>query len=156
MDSHEVMREAFKEKGVKAVAAAMNLSTSLLYKWCEPKDSPDAAGADNPLDRLAKIFEVTGDRAPVAWLCRQADGFFVRNPSPNVRSKIDLLRVTQGILKEFTELLDAVSKSFEDDGNIDANEAKRIRSEWEDLKTAMESFVVACEQGTYGKAAEAQ
>ena len=59
---------------------------------------------------------------------------------------------TQKILQEFSDLLDAVSSSVENDGDIDAKEAKRIRREWEDLKRITESFVVACERGVYAEA----
>jgi hypothetical protein len=42
-----------------------------------------------------------------------------------------------------------VSKSIADDGKIDTEEAEKIRKEWEELKEATESFVVACEKGIY-------
>ena len=36
-----------------------------------------------------------------------------------------------------------------DDGQVVTQEAEKIRREWEQLKTTAESFVVACEAGTY-------
>ena len=69
MESFEILKQAVNNLGVKSIAADMNLSTSLIYKWCQPKDTPDAAGADNPLDRIAKIYDLTGDDTPVRWLC---------------------------------------------------------------------------------------
>jgi hypothetical protein len=137
------------ELGVKAVAAEMSLSASLLYKWCQPKDHPDAAGADNPLDRLQKVIELTGNTSPVKWLCQQSNGFFTTNPIPDVSSDLPMINVTRRILKEFSELLDVVSESIENDGEITADEAGRIRKEWEELKVLTESFVVACEAGVY-------
>ncbi len=149
MESHEVLKQTMSEVGVKSIAADMNLSTSLLYKWCQPKDSPDAPGADNPLDRLLRICELTGETQPLRWLCERSSGYFTRNPVIHSEESIPLINATRGILKEFTELLDAVSESIENDGEISPDEAERIRSEWEDLKSLTEGFVNSCELGTY-------
>ena len=151
MESHEVLKQTMSSIGVKAVAADMNLSASLLYKWCQPKDHPNAAGADNPLDRLQKIIELTNDHGPVHWICQQNNGYFTLNPSTETNSEIPLINITRRILKEFSELLDAVSEGIENGGEIYDDEAKRIRKEWEELKTLTESFVVACEQGLYSR-----
>ncbi len=156
MESHEVLKKAIVTVGTKAVASDMSLSTSLLYKWCEPQDSPDAGGADNPLDRVEKIYELTGDSAPIAWLCERANGFFVENAAPDKKNALPLLLGTQKILQHFSELLEAVSKSIQNDGKIDAAEADRIRGEWEELKSISEGFVVACEQGVYREVSEGQ
>ena len=149
--SHEVLKDAFREKGVKALASEMKLSTSLLYKWCESQDTPDSGGADNPLDRLARIYDLTEDEAPISWLCQHADGFFARNHPVEQDDPEHLLRVTQSILKEFSEMLDAVSRSYDDDQRICTEEAQTIREEWEQLKAVAEGFVVACESGDYHK-----
>ena len=150
MESHEVLKKAVTGIGAKAVAAEMSLSASLIYKWCEPHDTPDAGGADNPLDRIEKVYKLTGDVGPIAWLCQRADGFFAPNPSPGTkRGKLPLVAVTRGILREFSELLGVVSDSLESDGEVDSQEAERIRREWEDLKSIGESFVHACEKGEY-------
>ena len=150
MKSHEVLRESIKPMGAKAVAADMNLSTSLIYKWCQPSDGDDAAGADNPLDRLQKLIEITGSHTPVEWLCEQADGYFVENPPTDANPpRMPVISATRKLLNEFSEMLSAVSDSFEGDDAIDPDEAKTIRREWEDLKRAAENFVAACESGVY-------
>ncbi len=149
MESHEVLKEAINTAGVKAVAADMNLSSSLLYKWCESKESEGAGGADNPLDRLMKIYESTGDTGPISWLCKQVDGFFVKNPIPDTDSDTPVLQITHAIVREFSEMLAAVSESYEDDCRIDTDEAARIRKEWEELKSVCETFIVGCERGLY-------
>ena len=154
MESYEVLKKAVHDVGAKAVAADMSLSSSLVYKWCEPKKKPEGAGADNPLDRLEKLCRITGDTGPIKWLCRSADGFFVPNPNPDMaREPASLLHVTQKILKEFSEMLSTVSDSVTNDGCVDPAESRRIRKEWEDLKGVAESFVTACEQGIYGNSA---
>lgn len=149
MESHEVLRNAIQRKGVKAIAADMNLSSSLLYKWCKAKESPDDWGVDNPLDRILKVVELTEDTGPIHWLCQEANGFFVENPIKQGAQDTPFLQATQRVLAEFSELLQAVSESYGDDNAIDANEAEKIRKEWEELKTLAEQFVVACERGGY-------
>ncbi len=153
MESFEILKQTVDNLGVKSIASDMNLSTSLIYKWCQPNDSPEAGGADNPLDRLEKILALTGDDGPIRWLCEKAGGFFVKNPSVNDTGNDNdfPLKAAQEILSEFSELLEVVSKSIEDDQKIDSHEAKNIRQVWETLKSVTESFVVDCESGKYGR-----
>ena len=152
MHSYEILREAAERVGVKALAAELRLSPALVYKWCQEcnRDDPDSSGARNPLDRLAEIVGLTHDTGVVRWLCHEADGFFVRNPRVS-REEMDnaLLQTTQLLIREFSDLLTTVSESIENDGEIDASEADRIRRVWEELKGTTECFVVACEQGLY-------
>ena len=149
MESHEALKKAINTKGVKAVAAEMNLSASLVYKWCKEHDSPDDWGANNPLDRILKIVEVTEDTGPIHWLCQSVNGFFVENPLRQGSQDTPFLQATQKMLGEFSEMLQAVSESYGNDGSIDTGEAEHIRREWEELKTLAERFVVSCEQGGY-------
>ncbi len=152
MQSHEVLKRAADRVGVKSLAGTLRLSPALIYKWCQetnPAD-PDASGARNPLDRLADIVEATSDHGVLSWLCHEAGGFFVRNPaSPPENIGAQLLLDTQRVVNQFSHLLAAVSKSIEDDGEIDPAEADRIRSAWEQLKGTVETFTVSCERGTF-------
>ncbi len=152
MRSYEVLRRAADVVGVKALAARLRVSPALVYKWCQEWDpsDPDASGARNPLDRLAEIVEATGDQDVVNWLCHSAGGFFVPNPpgSPDDVGT-ELLLSTQRLVKEFSQLLLAVTKSIEDDGQIEPAEAEGIREAWELLKRTVETFTVACEQGLF-------
>lgn len=152
MRSDQVLRRAADKIGVKALAAELRLSAALIYKWCQewdPKD-PDASGARNPLDRLSDIVGATGDMSVVNWLCHEAGGFFVTNPvthPPDVSA--ELLSNTQRLVKEFSQLLLTVTKSIEDDGEIEPAEADRIRDAWELFKGTVEVFTVACERGIF-------
>ncbi len=149
MESHEIMRRAIGNVGVKAVAADMALSSSLVYKWCQPKGD-DNSGADNPLDRIAELCQITGDVSPIVWLCEQVNGFFVENVTPDAAAAdVRALSMTQRILKEFSEMLDMVSRSIAHENGIDPDEARAIRVEWEDLKRVSEQFVLGCEMGSY-------
>lgn len=153
MRSYEVLKRAADNIGVKALAAELRLSPALVYKWCQEwdPDDPDVSGARNPLDRAADIVRLTGDREVVNWLCHEAGGFLVLNqpsePPENVST--ELLGNTQRLVKEFSQLLLTVTKSIEDDGEIEPAEADRIRDAWELFKGTVETFTVACERGLF-------
>jgi len=154
MKSYEVIRDAVDEPGVKAVAAALRVSSALVYKWCEPpaaSDDPEQSGAKNPLDRVRDLYALTKDIKLVRWLCNEAGGFFVVNPGPIDDIDLDqtIFETTRDLVKEYSELLDTVTTSVANDNRIDAGEADLIRGKWEDLKACVEQFVVACEKGHY-------
>jgi hypothetical protein len=154
MKSYEVIRQAVDEPGVKAVAAALKVSPALVYKWCEqPADNedPDQSGAKNPLDRVREMYLLTKDIRLIRWLCNEADGFFVSNPVPELRRTLDetIFGETRSMVRDFSELLDAVTEAVDDDPGIDLDEADEIRQRWEDLKACVERFVIACEKGHY-------
>ncbi|MHC4884299.1 MAG: phage regulatory CII family protein [Planctomycetota bacterium] len=153
MDSYEVLKEAVDRVGAKKVAAQLQVSTSLVYKWCEAPSEEigdEKSGARNPLDRIDRLIEATGDTGALQWLCDRADGFFVANPKTDkVNLDADFIANTQRMISEFSELLQVVSASMADDGKVDAKEAKQIRREWQDLKSYAEAFVHACEEGAF-------
>ena len=154
MKSFDVIRQAVDEPGVKAVAAALKVSPALVYKWCEPaadESDPDQSGAKNPLDRVREMYLLTKDIRLIRWLCNQAGGFYVSNPVPEIRKSPaeEIYNETRKMVREFSELLDAVTASYEDDLNIDPEEADHIRQHWEDLKACAERFVISCERGHY-------
>lgn len=156
MDSAEALRGAVKEVGVKRVAAALGVSTSLVYKWCERSKNADGtqgSGTPNPLDRLAMLVEITGDDRPVRWLAEAAHGFYTRNPSGRPATGLGLLRQTQVLVREFADLLESIEESLAD-GRIEPVEADGIRREWEALKSAGEMLVASCERRS-GKPAAA-
>ena len=154
MKSYEVIRKAIDEPGVKAVAARLRVSAALVYKWCEPQpdtEDPDQSGARNPLDRVRELYRMTKDIELIQWLCHEADGFYVSNPVPEIRRGVDeaIFNETRSMVRDFSELLEAVTESVEDDTNIDPEEADEIRQRWEDLKACVERFVIGCERGHY-------
>ncbi len=147
--SYEVLKQVVTHCGAKSVAADMGLSQSLIYKWCQPSEGPDSSGADNPLDRLMEICELTGDESAIDWLCQQTDSFRIKNPVQGEATISSVLDNTQAILKEFSSMLEAVTESYANERRIDLEESARIREEWEDLKCVAEQFVCACEQGMF-------
>jgi hypothetical protein len=154
MKSFEVIRNAVEEPGVKSVAAALKVSAALVYKWCEPpaeNADPDQSGAKNPLDRVREMYLLTKDVNLIRWLCHEAGGFFVSDPVPDLRQPREqsIFNETRSMMREFSELLEVVGKSVENDQSIDNKEAAEIREKWEDLKACVERFVVGCEDGHY-------
>ena len=155
MNSYDVIREAVREPGAKAVAAAMKLSPALVYNWSQPPaeaDDPDQSGARNPLDRVRDLYLLTKDIQLIRYLCHAAGGFFVANPPPPAAAKgvpESVFAHTRTLIREFSDLLDSVTDSVDDDDHIDRQEAELIRRRWEDLKASAESFVAAAEAGHY-------
>jgi hypothetical protein len=137
MKSAEVIEVAVADKGPKAVAATLGVSLSLIYKWSEGKTS-------NPLDRVDELVTATGSTAPVAWLCRQAGGSFLPRPPASDVDEARLVAETQRMLKEFSDMLQAMTSAFLD-GKVSPEEATLIRREWEELLPIAEGLVRACE-----------
>ena len=154
MESHEVLKKAVAKVGAKQVAADMKLSTSLVYKWCQPAAADASAtwpsGARNPLDRVKALLETTGDADVLQWLSEQAGGFFVRDLEVSgCRVDAEYIANTQRIIEDFSKLLRVVSQAIADDGKVDPSESRRIRVEWQRLKQYGEAFVCACERGLF-------
>jgi hypothetical protein len=154
MKSYDVIRNAVQEPGVKAVAASLRVSAALVYKWCEPPadaEDPDQSGARNPLDRVRELYVQTKDIRLIRWLCNEAGGFYVSNPDPEVRRSNDrvIYDDTRAMMRDFAELLDAITTATEDDTHIDPEEADLIRQKWEDLKAVAERFVISSERGHF-------
>jgi len=152
MESHEVLRNAFAKTSPKAVASDLGISLSLVYKWAE-KQSDDGSGSRNPLDRLMKIIELSGDLRIVEWLCQQTGGYFVRNPKSSCEKGFQVLPATNEIVGQFSVLLQQISTAALDH-SISKKEAKEIRECWDKLKSYAEGFVRCCEEGDYDQMME--
>ncbi len=137
MQSHEAIKAAVDVKGPKEVASALNVSLSLIYKWCEGKTG-------NPLDRVEELVAMTGSTAPLSYLCTKAAGTFLPRPAPTPVDDIVLVDDTRRMLKEFSDVLSAMTVAFLD-GHVSDTEAKLIRREWEELLPIAEGLVRACE-----------
>ena len=145
MQSHELLREVFDQKNAKAVAADLALSASMIYKWAQPPNHEGGIG--NPLDRIEALIRSTGDERIVQWICQRAGGFYIRNPAHPPHPHF-LIPATNQIVQEFADL-PAVIATAAADNKITAAEAEQIRARGEELKSATEGFVVACESGDF-------
>ena len=148
MHSHELLREVFEKASPKQVAADLNLSLSMIYKWAEPPDNASGSGTSNPLDRIEALLKSTNDERLVQWICQKGGGFFIHNPKLHNAHPDFLIPATNEIIQEFADLL-AVVASAAADNHISAEEAKKIRARWEELKVATECFVHCCEEGNF-------
>ena len=153
MQSHEVLREVFDKCSPKQVAADLDLSLSLVYKWAElPTQGGSPTG--NPLERVAALYRCSQDEKILQWLCQQAGGFFIRNPKTHLAHPDYLIPATNQIVQEFADLL-AVIATAAADNQISAKEARTIRARWEELKSVTETFVACCEHGNFAPLKEA-
>ncbi|MCX6938930.1 MAG: hypothetical protein NTU80_13770 [Verrucomicrobia bacterium] len=147
MESHELLKDVLKRTSAKQIAADMNLSLSLIYKWAEPPIDVAGSGSSNPLDRIEQLIKSTGDVRVAHWVCCRAGGFFIANP-PVKATRQALVPATNEIVRDFADLLGVISAASADQ-QVTAAEAKSIRAKWEELKTATEGFVNAAEKGAY-------
>jgi Phage regulatory protein CII (CP76) len=147
MQSHELLREVFQKTSAKQVAADLNLSLSMIYKWAEPEDGT-GSGAANPLDRIEALWRSTNDTRLVQWICQRAGGFFILNPKTNKPHPDFLIPATNEIVQEFADLLSVIAVAASDN-EITPKESKSIRARWEELKTVTEGFVACCEEGNF-------
>jgi hypothetical protein len=148
MESHELLREIFDAKTPKEVSADLELSTSMIYKWAQPREA-EGGGIENPLDRVEALFRSTGDTRLVQWLCQRAGGFFIVNPK-NTPHPHFLIPATNQIVQEFADLLQVIAAAAADN-QITAAESKQIRARWEELKSVTEGFVACCEEGNFSQ-----
>ena len=141
MKSHELLREVLQTHNPKKIAEEMSVSVSMVYKWAEPPEQ--GSGATNPLDRMAALMKSTEDVRLVEWICAQAEGFFIKNPKIGRARSYAVVPATNRVVQEFAEMLSVIAGAAVDN-EITRDEAERIRSRWEDLKSATESFVCGC------------
>ena len=147
MESHEVIREAFKKCGPKEVSAELGVSLSLVYKWAQP-NTDMGSGSRNPLDRVAKLMELTQEPLVIKWLCERSGGYFLRNPSSRCKEGHEVLPSTNEIVKQFAGLLTTITQAALDN-EITDEESEDIREVWDDLKSFTEGFVRCCEEGDF-------
>jgi hypothetical protein len=147
MESHELLREVFDKKTPKEISADLDLSTSMVYKWAQPR-SGEGSGVENPLDRVEALFTSTGDHRLIQWLCQRAGGFFILNPK-NTPHPHFLIPATNQIVQDFADLLHVIATAAADN-QVTPAEAKEIRARWEELKSVTEGFVACSEEGNFG------
>lgn len=151
MESHEVIKEAFNRTSPKAVAADLQVSLSLVYKWAQPCTDL-GSGSRNPLDRVKRLMELTEEPKIIEWLCQQAGGHFVPNPETTGTVAFEIETGTNAIVNQFAQLLGVITHAAAD-RSIGADESERIREVWDHLKSVTEGFVRSCEEGDFEHAA---
>lgn len=151
-ETHRILKSAIDRAGPKRVAQALDVSLSLVYKWTQAprtKDSPQASGARNPLDKLVTIFSLSDDLDLIHFVCRVAQGFYTPNPQLRQPTRLRFVTATVAALNDFADMMQFAEKSLTNDGKIDVAESKKLRKQWDRLKSRLEHFVVACEEGRF-------
>ena len=152
--SHAVLRAAFKPKGCKRIAADLKLSLSIVHKWSRARR--DGLSEEfNPLDRVATLYLITGDRQLIQWLCAQADGFFVPNvaappATKDSAGKLDLAKAEAVVLQEEAELMASLAGLLAEK-ELSREKVSRLRALWERCKADMERLVHSLERGEFRK-----
>lgn len=149
MESHEVLKAAFDSPAAspKEIASDLGVSLSLVYKWAQPP-AGQGSGSRNPLDRIARLVDLTHDTGMVEWLCQRAGGYFVHNPRNCPTSGYDVVPATHKIVEQFAGLLDVVARAAQDN-EISREESAEIRMVWDRLKSYCEGFVRCCEESDF-------
>ena len=147
MESHEVLRNAFKETSPKAVASELGVSLSLVYKWAQ-EQSELGSGSKNPIDRLLQIYELTQHRELIEFLAHQCGGYFVPHADPSEVDTSHYLPATNKIVSQFSDLLSRIAHAASDN-SITTDEAEELRTIWNQLKGHTEGFIRCCEEGNF-------
>ena len=133
-------------QGHAAVAKALGVSTSLLYKWREPETQ--GSGHPNPLERTARLIEATGDPRIMDWLAQRAGGHFT--PVESEAEAAELHKAANALVREFGLLIAGVVDAIRDE-RVTPEETQLLRAHWDGLRKRAESFVRTCEKGGYAK-----
>ena len=149
MNAPQFWQKYFMKNHVPFIASLLGRGESSIYKW-DHADGGKAAGGWNPLDILLVIMRGTKDLAPLRWLCRQFGGVFVPylESRKAIRDNLPEILMQMRILN--AKLVLVVNESALKK-NISDEDAKAIRSCFDEYISSMESFVRRCEHGNYQK-----
>lgn len=147
MKSYELLKEVIEKHGAKTVAAQIGLSVPRIYQWAQPPE-PLGSGATNPLDRIESLLSATQDNRLADWVCQRAGGVFVRDCSTPEERQQFLKEQSHALIENYAAMI-ALFSTTSVDGKITQEEATRIRSEWQRIKSTTELYVRQCEDGTF-------
>lgn len=156
-ESHAVIQEALLHAGKlgalkkktqqvvhQEVAHSLNISGAMLYKWREAP--PKGETISNPLERVAILINATGDEKIADWIAHKSGGHFI--PDELHADAPQLVQASHSLIKDFSLLITELIKSCEDQ-QVCADESVALREKWNLIRKRAESFVRACEKGTY-------
>lgn len=145
MDSKEAMKLACRKAGVKIVAEALGVSPTAIYNQINDSSKGDI------LRKFVDFTAACEDDTPIRWACEELNGVFIKNPELIVEPEKAARDYVSDALKEFSDVIREIGISMADN-RITAEEAQRIRKEWEELKALLEAFVLSAEFGYINKA----
>ena len=147
MQSHELLREVFDKKTPKEVSADLDLSTSMIYKWAQPRErrrqrhrqsaGPHRGAAPKHRRPPARPMALPARRR----IFHSQSQEHAASAFPDSRHQPD----RPGICRPA-----ASHRHRRRRQQITAAESKQIRARWEELKSVTEGFVACCEEGNFG------
>ena len=126
---HDVVHEVIYSKS-EGIAIDLNKSLSSIHKYGE---DPNGSGSPIPGNLIVPLSKSAGDASIVDYLAMQLGLVTYRLPEPNLNLNTNHLSRT---VKEFSDFLTATSEA-EADGNITANEMRKIEREFPEAVSAM-------------------
>lgn len=137
MQSHEVVKNAIG-KNTKEVAEELKVSIETCYKWSD-------GSLRDPLQRVVKLYQKTGDIDLIKYICSEAGGYFVKSFNPEDCKDV---KIIPAAVKEFGDLMTELGLSLAD-GIITDDELYRLKKEFGDLVSLMTAFFEACDNGKF-------
>ena len=99
----------------------------------------------NILQRVKIYLDKEEGDTLIQWLCSSQDGFFFREPELTSKEDFGVIAV---ILREFSEYLNCLSTSLAD-GIISDQERIKLRKEWSDVASVVQSLFAAIDRGDF-------
>ncbi len=99
----------------------------------------------NILQRVKIYLDKEEGDTLIQWLCSSQDGFFFREPELTSKEDFGVIAV---ILREFSEYLNCLSTSLAD-GVISDQERIKLRKEWSDVASVVQSLFAAIDRGDF-------
>ncbi len=139
MSSREIFNE-MTEGRVKDIAGADGVSPRHIYNM-------RSGAAHNILDRAETYMNKSEGDAGIQWLCSSQGGFFYRDFQ---RLNDTDFSIIPEILREFSDYLGCLSASLAD-GIISDQERTKLRKEWGEVASIVQSLFAAIDRGDYDK-----
>ena len=140
MNSKEALKKSCEDRGVKEIAESLRISPTAIYNQINDPDKNDI------LNKFVDFVNACGNEIPVEWVCEQLNGIFIKNPDVTAKHDSMTPPYVPAALKEFSDVIREISNAMSDE-TVTADEAAKIRKEWDELKVVLERFVLACELG---------
>lgn len=141
----DILREATKGVNIKELAADLGkvegkptLSKSYVYQQLSARTA-------NILDRCQVWLKHEKGDSILQWLCNENEGYFVKRITRLGKNDHTVIAT---LLKEFAEVMGSIADALLD-GKVSMKEYRKMRKEWQDVQSVMESFFDAIERGEY-------
>ena len=139
MNEH-ILNEATKGVNKKELAGELGFDVSYLYRQLN-------GGERNILEQTKVWTDTeTGDDI-IQYLCRRQGGFFYKELEYEGQHDFSIINK---VLTGFSDYFKTLSESLSD-GEVDIKEGEACRAKWDKLKSVVEPFLQAAEDGKYRK-----